>query len=197
MHVANSASGIIPYINLMKIFWQYIRPHKWLVALALFLAGIAQMLTFLDPVIFGKIIDEYALNTSGKTEKELIRGISFWLGIAIAIALGARLARTLQEYVVRMVVQKFGMNMFDDGLKQTLRLSFQEFEDQRSGETLSILQKTKRDTEKFVTESIHVVFSTVVGLGFLTYYAVTRSWLLVPVFLVGVLLLGGLTCMLS
>ncbi len=181
----------------MKIFWHYIRPHKWLVVLALTLAGIAQVLTFLDPVIFGKIIDEYAMNTGDKTEQELIRGILYLLGLAVAVAMGARLARTLQEYVVRMVVQKFGMNVFDDGLKQTLRLSFQEFEDQRSGETLSILQKTKRDTEKFVTEAIHVVFSTVVGLGFLSYYAVTRSWLLVPVFLVGVVLLGGLTGMLS
>ncbi|RYY98630.1 MAG: ABC transporter ATP-binding protein, partial [Chitinophagaceae bacterium] len=44
---------------------------------------------------------------------------------------------------------------------------------------------------------INILFSTLVGVGFLTYYAITRSWLLVPVFLVGVVLLGGLTGLLS
>lgn len=181
----------------MKILWKYIRPYRTLVFFSLLLAATAQMLTLLDPIIFGRIIDEFAINPGDKTSEELIRGILFWLGIAVAVATGARLARTFHDYMLRMVVQRFGMNVFDDGLKQTLRLRFQEFEDQRSGETLSILQKTRRDTEKFISEAIHVFFSTVVGLGFLTYYAYTRSWLLVPVFLVGVVLLGGLTGLLS
>ena len=181
----------------MKILWEYLKPYKGLVILSLLLAGIAQALTLVDPIIFGKIIDNYAMNPGNKPEKELLNGILKLLFLAIGVAMAARIAKTFQEYVLRLVVQKFGMNVFNAGLKQTLRLSYQEFEEQRSGETLSILQKTRRDTEKFINEFINILFSTLVGVGFLTWYAVTKHWALIPVFLIGVLLLGGLTGLLS
>ncbi|MBC7866672.1 MAG: ABC transporter ATP-binding protein [Gloeobacteraceae cyanobacterium ES-bin-316] len=181
----------------MHILWKYLKPYKWLAVFSMLLALVAQALNFLDPVIFGKIIDNYALNPDQKTEPQLIRGILQLLGLAIVISVAAKLAKTFQEYVLRLVVQKFGKAVFDDGLKQTLRLSYQEFEDQRSGETLSILQKTRRDTENFLTQFINIVFSTLVGLGFLIYYAITKHWALIPVFLVGVVFLGGLTGLLS
>src|SRR4029079_14170302 len=41
------------------------------------------------------------------------------------------------------------------------------------------------------------LFTSVVGICFLLWYAVTKNWLLIPVFLVGVLFLGGLTGILS
>jgi ATP-binding cassette subfamily B protein len=181
----------------MKILWQYMRPHKWLVIWSLVLAGIAQLLTLIDPVIFGKIIDQYALNPGKKTENELVSGALWWLMIAIIVAMGARVAKTFQDYVLKLVIQKFGRQIFDDGLKQTLRLSYQEFEEQRSGETLSILQKTRKDTEGFITSLINILFSSVVGIGFLVWYAVTTHWTLIPVFVIGVLVMGGLTGLLS
>ncbi|HKZ66253.1 MAG TPA: ABC transporter ATP-binding protein [Chitinophagaceae bacterium] len=181
----------------MKILWSYLRPHRWLIILSLSLAGIAQLLTLVDPLIFGKIIDEYATNPGTKTENELVRGVSFWLGIAVIIALLARLAKTFQDYVMRLVVQKLGMQIFNDGLKQTLRLSFEEFEGQRSGETLSVLQKVRTDTERFINSFINILFSSVIGIGFLIWYAITKHWLLIPVFVIGVLVLGGLTGLLS
>ena len=181
----------------MNILWYYLKPHRWLIVLALFLAGIAQLLTLVDPLIFGKIIDDYATNPGSKTEKELVNGVSFWLLIAVAIALLARLAKTLQDYVMRLAVQKFGMQIFNDGLKQTLRLSFQEFEGQRSGETLSVLQKVRTDTERFINAFINILFSSLIGIGFLIWYAITKHWLLIPVFIIGVVVLGGLTGLLS
>lgn len=181
----------------MKIFWNYLEPYKWPALLSLVLAALAQALGFLDPIIFGKIIDNYALHPGNKTEDELVSGVLWMLLLAVGIALAARLARTFHEFLLKQVVQKFGKNVFDDGLKQTLRLSYQEFEEQRSGETLSVLQKTKRDTENFLTSFINIVFSTLVGLAFLVYYAVTKHWALIPVFLIGVVLLGGLTGLLS
>ncbi len=181
----------------MKILWRYLKPFRWLVLLTMVLAGAAQLLALVDPVIFGKIIDEYALNAGNKTERELVAGAVFWLTIAVVVAMAARLAKVVQEYVLRLVVQKFGMQVFNDGLKQTLRLSYEEFEEQRSGETVSILQRTRRDTEMFISAVINVLFASIVGFGFLIWYAVTKHWALVPVFAVGVLLLGGLTGLLS
>jgi ATP-binding cassette subfamily B protein len=181
----------------MRILWTYLKPYRWWIALALSLAGIAQILFLYDPVIFGKIIDNYATNKGNKTEGELVKGVSLWLGIAIGIALTARLLMAFRDYVMRLVVQKFGMQIFNDGLRQTLRLPYQEFEDQTSGEILSILQKVRNDTERFITSFINILFSTFVGIGFLLWYAVTKHWALIPVFLVGVVLLGGLTSILS
>jgi ATP-binding cassette subfamily B protein len=181
----------------MKLFWKYLKPYKWLALFSMLLAVIAQALTFLDPVIFGKIIDNYALNPENKPENELVKGILWLLLLAVSVAILARLAKTFQDYVLKLVVQKFGKNVFDDGLKQTLRLSYQEFEEQRSGETLSVLQKTRRDTENFLSSFINILVSTSVGVGFLIFYAITKHWALIPVFLIGVVLLGGLTGLLS
>jgi len=181
----------------MRILWNYLQEQKWWVILALVLAGIAQLLSLTDPIIFGKIIDNYATNNKGFNEQERVQGVLYWLSIAIAIAVVSRIARAFQEYFTRKAVQLFGMQIFNDGLKQTLRLSFQEFEEQRSGETLSILQKVKTDTERFINSFINILFSSVVGMGFLIWYSITRNWMLVPVFVVGILVLGSLTGLVS
>lgn len=181
----------------MRILWSYLKPHKWLVLLSLLLAGIAQVLAMVDPLIFGKIIDDYATNPIARRQNDLVENVVFWLTIALAVALVSRVAKAFQEYTMRLAVQRFGMQVFNDGLKQTLRLSFQEFESQRSGETLSLLQKVRTDTERFINAFINVVFSSLVGVGFLVWYAITKHWALIPVFFFGVLVLGGLTGLLS
>ena len=181
----------------MKILWLYLQPYRMLVFAALLLAGIAQVLSLYDPIILGRIIDDYTLNPENRSEEELIRGVLALLGIAVAIALAARLFLSLKDYVMRLVVQKFGMQIFNDGLKQMLRLPYQDFEDQSSGEILSVLQKVRNDTERFITSFINILFSSIVGIGFLIWYAFTKHWALIPVFLIGVVLLGGLTSILS
>lgn len=150
--------------------------------ISLFLATTSQLLSLIDPIIFGKIIDDYTINVEGKSQSELVNGVLFWLAIAIGIALLSRLASTFQDYFSSKVVYRFGNQIFNDGLRQTLRLSFQEYEESRSGETLSILQKVKRDTERFVQTFVGVLYSSLVGIGFLIWYSITKSWLLIPVF---------------
>lgn len=181
----------------MTILWKYLQPQKWLIIAALVLAGISQLLNLIDPIIFGKIIDEYAVNPGNLTENALITGVLFWLGVAVAIAVLARVAKTFQDYFSRLAVQMFGMQIYNDGLAQILRLAYDEFEDQQSGETLSILQKVRSDTQTFFTAFINVLFSSFVGIGFLIVYSITRNWLLVPVFIIGILVLGSLTWLLS
>lgn len=181
----------------MRILWNYLKPERFLIFLSLLLAMLSQLLTLIDPIIFGKIIDDYANNRKAHTETELVNGVLFWLAIAVAVALGARLSRAFQDYTTRLAVAKFGMQIFNDGLKQTLRLNFQEFEESRSGETLSVLQKVKTDTERFINSFINVLFSSIVGIAFLIWYSVTKNWMLIPVFIIGILVLGSLTGLLS
>lgn len=181
----------------MKTLWKYLRPHRSLIFLALLLAGIAQLLSLIDPLIFGKIVDDYASNPKELAEEELIHEVLYWLGIAALIAIVSRLFKAVQEYITRKIVARFGMHIFNDGLKQTLRLSFHEFEENRSGTTLSVLQKVKTDAERFVNSFINVLFSSMVGVGFLLWYSLNKNGLLIPVFIVGVVVLGSLTGLLS
>ena len=181
----------------MNLIWKYLRPHKKLILLSLFLAGAAQLLNLIDPVIFGKIIDQYASGKNNQPENQQIRGVIFWLLLALGIALLSKFLKALQDYFTRKAVARFGMNIFNDGLKQTLRLSFQEFEESRSGTTLSVLQKVKTDAERFINSFINVLFSSLVGVGFLIWYSINKNWLLIPVFFVGIILLGSLTGLLS
>jgi ATP-binding cassette subfamily B protein len=181
----------------LKILWKYLKPHRVLVVFSLILAAGAQLLNLLDPVIFGKIIDQYATNKNNLSENELIREVLAWLLLALGIAVLAKLCKSIQEYITRKAVARFGMQIFNDGLKQTLRLSFQEFEESRSGTTLAVLQKVKTDAERFINAFINILFSSLVGVGFLLWYSINKNWLLVPVFFVGVLLLGSLTGLLS
>src|SRR5690606_13580517 len=181
----------------MKILWKYLKPQRTYIYVALLLAATAQLLTLIDPIIFGKIIDDYANNRGGREERELISGVLFWLAVAVGIALLARLSRSFQEYVMRLAVQRFGMQIFNDGLRQTLRLSFQEFEEQRSGETLAVLQKVRTDTERFIGSAVNILFSSLVGFGFLIWYAITKHWALIPIFVIGFVVIGTITSMLS
>ncbi|WP_187263741.1 ABC transporter ATP-binding protein [Pontibacter beigongshangensis] len=181
----------------MRVLWNYLKPHRGLVIFSLLLAGASQVLALLDPVIFGKIIDKYATPPYTLSPDERVEGALWLMLLAVAIALLSRLAKVFQEYLTNLVVQRFGVQIFNDGLKQTLRLSYQEYANQNSGETLSILQRVRRDTERFITAFINILFSSVVGVGFLVWYAVTKHWALVPAFIIGILLLGGLTSLLS
>src|SRR6195952_4645060 len=181
----------------MKILWNYLQPQRWLIVISLALAGVSQLLSLVDPLIFGKIIDNYATHPGNRPENELVKGVLWWLGVAIIVALLARVAKAFQEYYTRLAVQKFGMQLFNEGLKQTLRLTFQEFEEQRSGETVSVLQKVRSDTQQFINSFINVLFSSIVGIGFLVWYSITKNWMLIPVFVIGILVLGSLTGLLS
>ncbi len=181
----------------MKIIWKYLKPFRGWLFLAMGLAAVAQILELIDPIIFGKIIDNFAVNTDGRSEEALIRGVLRLLALAVGIALMARLAHAFTDYFTRLVVQKFGLSVFDEGLKQTLRLPYCEFEDTSSGHLLSLLQKVRNDNERFISAFISSVFSAVVGIAFLIWYAITKHWALIPVFLIGVVWLGGLTGLLS
>jgi ATP-binding cassette subfamily B protein len=181
----------------MELLLKYLRPQQRTIFLALLFAAVSQVLSMIDPIILGRIIDLYSKRSPGVHENELLKAVATWLAIAIGVALVARLAKAAQDYYTGYSVQRLGLRVFDDGLKQALRLSFQEFEEQRSGETVSVLQKVKTDLQRFMQSLVGVLFTSIVGICFLLWYSITKNWLLIPVFLVGVAFLGGLTGMLS
>ena len=85
----------------MSVLWKYLKPQRGLIVVALVLAGIGQLLSLVDPLIFGKIIDDYALNPSNSPEEALIKGVLFWLGVAVSVAVLAQIAKAFQDYFTR------------------------------------------------------------------------------------------------
>jgi ATP-binding cassette, subfamily B, bacterial len=181
----------------MKILLQYLSRYKYQVALAFILAAINQTFSLMDPYFFGKLFDKFAKMPEKYSQKEYLAGVSTLLGAIVGVAMVSRIAKTLQDYVVNMVIQKFGAAVFIDGLKHTLNLPFQQFEDQRSGETLSILQKVRTDSEKFIMVFINVAFTSLVGIVFVIVYAITINPWLVGIYFAGAFALGTLTNFLS
>lgn len=187
----------------MKILLTYLRPYRGLIILALALAGINQTFSMFDPMIFGKLIDGFAShpkigdNGVPRDESTYVRGLGFMLFLLVGTAMVSRIAKAFQDYTVNVIIQKFGAKIFTDGLKHSMRLPYQEFEDQRSGETLSILTKVRSDTEKFIGYVINVLFGILVSVVFVSIYATRLHWSIMPIYMGGAALIAVVTNLLS
>ena len=181
----------------MKLLLSYLRPHWRLVLLALLLATVNQVFSLLDPLIFRHVIDEYATRFDQYTTSQFLRGVTLLLLAAVGVAFVSRVAKNFQDYFVSVVTQQLGARLYSDGIRHSLDLPYQLFEDQRSGETLGKLQKVRTDVEKLVSAAINVVFQTLVGVVFVVVYAFSVHWLIAPVYFATVPLLGWLSSVLS
>lgn len=188
----------------MKLLLQYLKPYKGLVLLTLLLAAINIIFSLIDPILFGKIIklaEDYVHNE--KTSTAYTWETYFWavmkiLLLSMGTAMVSRIAKNFQDYFANVILQKFGATIFTNGLKHAIKLPYQEFEDQRSGETLSILTKVRTDTEKFINYFLNALFAIVVGIGFVFVYAAIKIHWSVPLaYIVGVVLLTWVTNVLS
>ena len=184
----------------MNLLISYLKKYKKLVLLALLLAAVNQCFSLMDPLIAGKMMDRFGVHISdyrNDPTRNFFGDIVLLLLASIGVAMVSRIAKNFQDYFVNVVVQRVGADMYTDGLAHSLDLPYQVFEDQRSGETLGKLQKVRSDSEKFIISFISVVFQTLVGLVFVLWYAFTVHWLIAPVFLLTVPLLGIISNLLS
>ncbi|MBC8047692.1 MAG: ABC transporter ATP-binding protein [Fimbriimonadaceae bacterium] len=166
----------------MKILFTYLKPYRWLVGLVLVLAAINTGFSMCDPIIFGKIInlafDQHSVPGGKFNWHDYIwsfsyesPGVMFLLLASITVAMISRIAKNFQDYFLNVIIQKFGARIFTDGLKKAMKLPYQDFEDQRSGETLSILTKVRTDTERFMSSFVNILFSIFVSVVFVSIYA--------------------------
>jgi len=202
----------------MRILLHYLKPHKWLVTLVLSLAAINMGFSLVDPIIFGKLInlagyhithpfnwhdflflkkkvpDQINTPNGVKTDWKILYGVIWLLIASITVAMISRIAKNFQDYFLNVVIQKFGAKVFTDGLQHAMKLPYSEFEDQRSGETLSVLTKVRADVEKFMTNFINILFGVLVGVLFVFIYAaIFINWRVPFAYLVGILLLTYIT----
>src|SRR6266852_7476742 len=135
----------------MKLLYSYLRNYWGLVALALVLATINQVFSLLDPLIFRYVIDRYATRFQEYSTGEFFRGVGLLLAAAVGVAFVSRVAKNFQDYYINTITQKLGAQIYSDGLRHSLELPYQVFEDQRSGETLGKLQKVRTDVERLIS----------------------------------------------
>jgi len=203
----------------MKILLRYLKPHKWLVTLVLILAAINMGFSLIDPILLGKLVNLAAELTASvkqppkmdnhtfywgydhliKNNKPYLRlGVFYIVLFSITVAMISRIAKNFQDYFLNVVIQKFGAKVFTDGLQHAMKLPYQQFEDQRSGETLSVLTKVRSDVEKFMINFINILFGVIIGVLFVFIYsAIFINWRIPVAYLVGIFLLTFITNILS
>jgi ATP-binding cassette subfamily B protein len=192
----------------MKILLHYLKPHKWLVLLVMSLATINIGFSLVDPILLGKLINraaDYLKDSTQYTQERFFNsfswndmGVWFILICSISVAMVSRIAKNFQDYFLNVVIQKFGAKVFTDGLQQAMKLPYQEFEDQRSGETLSVLTKVRADVEKFMINFINILFGVIIGVIFVfVYAAIFINWRIPVAYFVGVAVLTFVTNILS
>jgi ATP-binding cassette subfamily B protein len=186
----------------MRILYSYLKHYWGLVLLALLLAAINQIFSFLDPYIFQKIIDGYVIAKDGSLREYgstamFLRGAGLLILAAIGVAMVSRIAKAFQDYFVNVITQRLGAQIYSDGLRHSLDMPYQVFEDQRSGETLGVLQKVRTDVEKLISAFVNILFTSVVGIVFVMVYAISVNWLLGVVYLSSVPLLAIVSSVLS
>jgi ATP-binding cassette subfamily B protein len=181
----------------MKILLAYLKNYRWTVVLALIMAGLNIGFSLLDPYITGRILDRYIEKVDSLTYHQYVWGIVGLIGLAVGAAMVSRIAKNFQDYFTNVIVQKTGAQMYADGLKHSLELPYQVFEDQRSGETLSVLQKVRLDSEKFITSFISVLFVSLVGMLFVIIYSVSVSYKVTLVYFAAIPIIAFVSTALS
>ncbi len=181
----------------MNILWTYLRPHRGIVAFALLLAAINQIFSLLDPLIFRHVIDEYATKSAELDRGSFFRGVLTLLAAAVGVAFVSRVAKNFQDYFINVVTQRVGAAIYADGVKHSLNLPYQLFEDQRSGETLGVLQKVRTDVEKLISTAVNILYQTLIGVVFVMVYALSVYWLIAPIYFLTIPILGGMVSVLS
>lgn len=181
----------------MKLLLTYLGNYRGFIILALFLAAVNQVFSLLDPLILRYIIDDYATKFDKYTQEEFFKGVGFLLALGIGAAFMSRVAKSFQDYYINVITQKLGAKIYADGIKHSLELPYQVFEDKRSGETLGILQKVRQDVEKLIAASINIVYTTLIGLIFVSIYSFSIHWVIFPVYVVTAPLIGWVSSKMS
>ena len=176
-----------------------------MILLAIVLAAINQGFSMMDPYLAGKLMDRFVnhpltVDKQGLVHRDMagfLYGALGLIGALIGVAMVSRIAKNFQDYTVNVVIQKYGARLYTDGLRHALRLPYQEFEDQSSGQTLSVLQKVRADCEKFINSFFNVLLPSIIGITVVIAYTLKLSPMLPLVYIGGAVVLSLLISVLS
>ncbi len=178
----------------MKILLQYLSRYKSQVFLALGLAAISQVFNFLNPYFLGiLLIDPFAQKAqyfrSHGLEREFYSGITFGVAMIFIGSTITWICNTFKDYVINGMVQRFGAALYSDVQRHTLSLPFKEFENERSGEILYILQRARGDCENFINKLVNVLLNAIIGTLVVTIIAIQLTIWLPLIYMAGAAML--------
>ena len=181
----------------MKLLLGYLKKHWTTVLIALLFTAINQGFSLVDPLITGKIVDNYIVKRDLFTRTEYYHGILTLIALGVGAAFLSRIANNFQDYFTITVAQRTGADMYTDGMKHSLAMPYYEFEEQRSGEKLGIIQRVRSDSENFIKASINVTFMALFGIAFVAIYSYLISYKVTVVFIMAVPLITWMSWALS
>ena len=181
----------------MKILFQYLKGYRKLVILTLVLAAINTLFSLIDPLIFRHVLDDYVTKLGKITAGEFFGGAGLLVLLMMGAALISRTAKNFQDYYTNVLTQRLGVQIYSEGVEHSLKLPYQVFEDQRSGETLGKLQKVRLDTEKVIQASVGFVFTTLIGVLFVIVYSFYVHWAIAPAYFFGMATIGWMSWVLG
>jgi ATP-binding cassette, subfamily B, bacterial len=162
----------------MRLFWNYLKNYKGLLAGALILATVNQVFSLIEPQLLRILVDKYASHFHDFARNEFLQGVGLVLLSFIGTAFVSRVAKNFQDYYTNVITQRLGAKLYADSVTHSFSLPFAVFEDQRSGEFLSKLQSARNDTQKFLNLAIGLLFVSMVGIIFVLIYATYVHWLI-------------------
>jgi ATP-binding cassette subfamily B protein len=180
----------------MQLLFSYLKRYWKLLLVTLMLATINQGFSMMDPLIMGKMVN-YVTEGGHPIASEFTKTIALFLLGLIGVAMVSRIAKNFQDYFLNVIIQKTGADIYTDGIRHSLELPYEVFEDQRSGETLGKLQKVRADMEKLLTAMVNILFTSLVGIVWVTVYSITVYWVIAPIYFSAIPIIALVSSVLS
>lgn len=175
----------------MQLILKEIKKYKFLLGLTLVLATLNQVFSMLGPQIFRLLVDNYASKIGELSRADFVSGVTTLILLSMGAALASRTAKAFQDYYVNTVIQRAGTNLYAESVAHAFSLPYARFEDQRSGELLGQLQKARTDSQTLISQSINVLFFSLVGMIFVITYATLMHPIIGFMFFIIVPIVGG------
>lgn len=145
----------------------------------------------LGPQIFRLLVDNYASKIGELSRADFVSGVTTLILLSMGAALASRTAKAFQDYYVNTIIQRAGTNLYAESVAHAFSLPYARFEDQRSGELLGQLQKARTDSQTLISQSINVLFFSLVGMIFVITYATFMHPIIGFMFFIIIPIVGG------
>lgn len=175
----------------MQLILKEIKKYKFLLGTTLALATLNQVFSMLGPQIFRLLVDNYASKVNELSRGDFVNGVLVLIALSMGAALASRTAKAFQDYYVNVIIQRAGTNLYAQSVAHAFSLPYSRFEDQRSGELLGKLQKARTDSQTLISQSVNILFFSLVGIVFVITYATFMHWIIGFMFFIIIPILGG------
>ncbi|MFA5737138.1 MAG: ABC transporter ATP-binding protein [Candidatus Paceibacterota bacterium] len=162
----------------MGLIWEYLKEDKIKLFGALMLSLVHQVFSLLSLQILRVSVDQYITQAESLSRQSFVYGSVFLLVVLVFIFFIAWLAGNFKEYFSSILAQEISSQIFADSLSHIFSIPYQNFEDQKTGEIIQKLNKSKNEIQAWVyklTGSASVYVTSIVLI--LSYCFYVNFWL--------------------